>query len=66
MSSARLVRSTKSRLFIYVTAIIAFGMVVYMFHSSQHQLDDKSKALASCNQQTESLSAQLQGNLRLS
>lgn len=61
MSSARLGRSTRSRLFIYVCAILAFGFVVYLFHGSQLQLDDNRKALASCNQQTESLSAQLQG-----
>lgn len=61
MSSARLARSTKSRLFIYICAVLAFGMIVYMFHGSQLQLDDNRKALAACNQQTESLSAQLQG-----
>lgn len=61
MSSARLARSTKSRLFIYICAVLAFGMIVYMFHGSQLQLDDNRKALATCNQQTESLSAQLQG-----
>ncbi|XP_054273037.1 Golgi integral membrane protein 4-like isoform X2 [Macrosteles quadrilineatus] len=60
MSSARLVRSTKSRLFIYICGVFAFGIVVYLFHGSQLQLDDNRKALAACNQQTESLSAQLQ------
>ncbi|XP_046669818.1 Golgi integral membrane protein 4-like isoform X1 [Homalodisca vitripennis] len=60
MTSARLVRSTKSRLFVYICAVLAFGMIVYMFHGSQLQLDDSRKSLASCNQQSESLSAQLQ------
>lgn len=61
MSSTRLARSTKSRLFVYICAVLAFGMVVYMFHGGQVQLDDSRKSLAACNQQTESLSAQLQG-----
>uniref|UniRef100_A0A1B6LLL7 Golgi integral membrane protein 4 n=1 Tax=Graphocephala atropunctata TaxID=36148 RepID=A0A1B6LLL7_9HEMI len=60
MTSARLVRSTKSRLFVYLCAVLTFGLVVYMYHGTQIQLDDSRRSLSSCNQQTESLSAQLQ------
>jgi hypothetical protein len=37
------------------------GMAVYVFHGAQLQLDDARKVADKCQQQQESLSAQLQG-----
>lgn len=60
MSSTRLVRGTKSRFFLYVCAISAFLLLGYVIHGNQTQLEESKKATASCLQQQESLSAQLQ------
>jgi hypothetical protein len=41
--------------------VVVVGMAVYVFHGAQLQLDDARKAADKCQQQQESLSAQLQG-----
>lgn len=61
MSGSRLVRGTRSRLFLYLAVVVVVGMAVYVFHGAQLQLDDARKAADKCQQQQESLSAQLQG-----
>jgi len=61
MSGSRLVRGTRSRLFLYVAVVVVVGMAVYVFHGAQLQLDDARKVADKCQQQQESLSAQLQG-----
>ncbi|XP_021934615.1 Golgi integral membrane protein 4-like isoform X2 [Zootermopsis nevadensis] len=60
MSGSRLVRGTRSRLFLYLAVVVVVGMAVYVFHGAQLQLDDARKAADKCQQQQESLSAQLQ------
>ncbi|XP_069700418.1 Golgi integral membrane protein 4 isoform X2 [Periplaneta americana] len=60
MSGSRLVRGTRSRLFLYVGVVIVVGLAVYIFHGAQLQLDDARKTADKCQQQQESLSAQLQ------
>jgi len=60
MSGSRLVRGTRSRLFLYVAVVVVVGMAVYVFHGAQLQLDDARKVADKCQQQQESLSAQLQ------
>jgi hypothetical protein len=41
--------------------VVVVGMAVYVFHGAQLQLDDARKVADKCEQQQESLSAQLQG-----
>ncbi|PNF32564.1 hypothetical protein B7P43_G00343 [Cryptotermes secundus] len=60
MSGSRLVRGTRSRLFLYVAVVVVVGVAVYVFHGAQLQLDDARKVADKCQQQQESLSAQLQ------
>jgi Uncharacterized protein conserved in bacteria with the myosin-like domain len=60
MSGSRLVRGTRSRLFVYLAVVAVVGLAVYIFHGAQLQLDDARKAADKCQQQQESLSAQLQ------
>ncbi|XP_075213099.1 uncharacterized protein LOC142319564 isoform X2 [Lycorma delicatula] len=60
MSSARMVRGTKSRLVLYICAALVLCGATYLFHNSQNQLDEVRRAAATCSQQQESLSAQLQ------
>lgn len=60
MSSARMVRGTKSRFILYICAALFLCGLTYLFHNSQTQLDEAKKATAACTQQQESLSAQLQ------
>jgi hypothetical protein len=61
MSTARLGRGTKSKVFLYICCILVLGTVIYVFHGTQSQLEDVKKAASICSQQQESLSAQLQG-----
>jgi hypothetical protein len=61
MSGSRLVRLARIRLFLYLTVLVLVGMAVYVFHGAQLQLDDARKVADKCQQQQESLSAQLQG-----
>lgn len=60
MSGSRLVRGTRSRLFLYLGVVAVVGLAVYVFHGAQLQLDDARKVADKCQQQQESLSAQLQ------
>lgn len=60
MSSARLGRGTKSKVFLYIFCGVVLGTVIYVFHGTQSQLEDVKKAASICTQQQESLSAQLQ------
>nr|CAD7430240.1 unnamed protein product [Timema monikensis] len=60
MSSARFVRGTKSRFFLYIGAVSLIGLVVYLYHGTQVHLEDVRKTSEKCQQQQESLSAQLQ------
>lgn len=61
MSSSRLVRGAKTRMFAIVCLICVLGAVVFVFHGTQSKLAEVQKLVNSCNQQQESLSAQLQG-----
>ncbi|XP_014282483.1 Golgi integral membrane protein 4 isoform X2 [Halyomorpha halys] len=60
MSSSRLVRGAKTRMFAIVCLICVLGAVVFVFHGTQSKLAEVQKLVNSCNQQQESLSAQLQ------
>nr|CAD7454195.1 unnamed protein product [Timema tahoe] len=60
MSSARFVRGTKSRFFLYIGAVSLIGLVVYLYHGTQVHLEEVRKTSEKCQQQQESLSAQLQ------
>ncbi|KAJ9576603.1 hypothetical protein L9F63_025498, partial [Diploptera punctata] len=53
-------RGNRSRLFMYLGIVALVGLAVYVFHGAQLQLDDARKAADKCQQQQESLSAQLQ------
>jgi hypothetical protein len=46
---------------LYVAVVVVVGIAVYVFHGAQLQLDDARKVADKCQQQQESLSAQLQG-----
>ncbi|KAF6198683.1 hypothetical protein GE061_008435 [Apolygus lucorum] len=60
MSSSRLVRGAKTRMFAFVCLISVLGAVLYVFHGTQARLAEVQSQAAQCNQQKESFNAQLQ------
>ncbi|XP_014243061.1 Golgi integral membrane protein 4-like [Cimex lectularius] len=60
MSSSRLVRGTKARMFAFVCLVCVLAAVLYVFHGTQVRLADVQKQLVGCTQQKESFHAQLQ------
>ncbi|XP_046397506.1 Golgi integral membrane protein 4-like isoform X3 [Ischnura elegans] len=60
MSAPRFARGSKSRIFLYVGTVLAFVVGVWVIHETQVQLSDSRNAAMKCQQQQESLSAQLQ------
>ncbi|XP_067005853.2 Golgi integral membrane protein 4 isoform X2 [Anabrus simplex] len=57
MSTPRFARGTKGRLFVYLGIVVFIGVVIYFFQLQLQELQQKSDK---CQQQQESLSAQLQ------
>uniref|UniRef100_A0A0A9YM96 Golgi integral membrane protein 4 n=1 Tax=Lygus hesperus TaxID=30085 RepID=A0A0A9YM96_LYGHE len=60
MSSSRLVRGAKTRMFAFVCLISVLGAVLYVFHGTQNRLAEVQSQATQCNQQKESFNAQLQ------
>ncbi|KAG8224489.1 hypothetical protein J437_LFUL003212 [Ladona fulva] len=60
MSAPRFARGSKSRIFLYVGTVFLFGVAVCIIHETQVQLNESRKTAEKCQQQQESLSAQLQ------
>jgi hypothetical protein len=61
MTAPRFARGTKSRIFLYVGILAFVGIAVCIFHETQSRMDDVRKSAEKCQQQQESLAAQLQG-----
>ncbi|XP_063223661.1 Golgi integral membrane protein 4-like isoform X6 [Bacillus rossius redtenbacheri] len=60
MSSTRFIRGMKSRYFLYISGISLIGVVIYLYRGVQIHLEDVRRTSEKCQQQQESLSAQLQ------
>ncbi|RZF32159.1 hypothetical protein LSTR_LSTR004022 [Laodelphax striatellus] len=60
MSSARMVRSAKTRFLLSALLAFVFVALTYLYHNSQSKVDELKKHVATCDQQQESLAAQLQ------
>ncbi|XP_039279214.1 Golgi integral membrane protein 4 isoform X2 [Nilaparvata lugens] len=60
MSSARMVRTAKTRFVLLALLLFVFVALTYLYHSSQTKVDELKKHVANCDQQQESLAAQLQ------
>jgi hypothetical protein len=61
MTAPRISRGAKSRVFLYIGAVIFVGITVIIIHETQTRVEDIRKSSEKCQQQQESLAAQLQG-----
>ena len=60
MTSSRLVRGTKGRLFACLGVLTLFAGVVFLYHSTRVELDVARNSLSKCHQEQDSLAAQVQ------
>lgn len=60
MTTSRIVRGTKGRLFIYICAVLFIIGIIACYNNTRTQLDDVLKTHEICRQQQENLSTQLQ------
>lgn len=60
MTSSRLVRSTKGRLFAGLGVLTLFAGVIFLYHSTRVELDEVRNSLGKCHQEQDSLAAQVQ------
>lgn len=63
MTSSRIVRGTKGRIFVIICGLLAIAGVVALYNNTRLQLEDVQKSNELCHQQQENLSTQLQGML---
>lgn len=61
MTSSRVVRGTKSKIFFCVCAVIIVTGIFACYNNTLSQLEDVRKSNNQCHQQQENLSTQLQG-----
>ena len=61
MTSSRLVRGTKGRLFACLGVLTLFAGVIFLYHSTRVELDEVRNSLSKCHQEQDSLAAQVQG-----
>jgi hypothetical protein len=61
MTAPRISRGTKNRVFLYIGVVIFVGITVVIIHETQTRMDSMQKISDKCQQQQESLAAQLQG-----
>lgn len=61
MTSSRLVRGTKGRLFACLGVLTLFAAVIFLYHSTRVELDEVRNSLSKCHQEQDSLAAQVQG-----
>ncbi|KAK9712970.1 hypothetical protein QE152_g24614 [Popillia japonica] len=60
MTTSRIVRGTKGRIFVYVCAILIITGVIAYYNNIRTELDNVQKSKDQCHQQQENLSTQLQ------
>uniref|UniRef100_A0A224XP85 Putative golgi integral membrane protein 4 n=1 Tax=Panstrongylus lignarius TaxID=156445 RepID=A0A224XP85_9HEMI len=60
MTSSRLVRGAKTRMFAFICLVSVLGALVYIFHGTQARLAEIQQQAGICSQQLESLNAQMQ------
>lgn len=63
MTTSRIVRGTKGRVFVYIIGVILITAVIACYNNTLSQLEDVRKAKEVCNQENENLSTQLQSNV---
>lgn len=61
MTTSRIVRGTKGRIFLYVCAVLIITGIIACYNNTRLQLEDVSKTSELCHQQQEHLTSQLQG-----
>lgn len=61
MTSSRIVRGTKGRIFLYVCIIFIITGIIACYNSTRLQLEDVEKSYEQCRQEQENLSTQLRG-----
>ncbi|KAF4529693.1 hypothetical protein B566_EDAN010779 [Ephemera danica] len=60
MTTPRFARGTKSRIFLYLGIAVFIFIALCAFHETQSRMDEVKKSAEKCQQQQESLAAQLQ------
>ncbi|RZC34952.1 Golgi integral membrane protein 4, partial [Asbolus verrucosus] len=60
MTTSRIVRGTKARIFLYICAILIITGIIACYNNTLSQLEDARKSSEICHQQEENLSTQLQ------
>ncbi|CAG9771217.1 unnamed protein product [Ceutorhynchus assimilis] len=60
MTSSRVIRGTKAKMFLYVCAILAITGLIACYNSTLTQLDEVKKSKDICQQEQDNLSTQLQ------
>lgn len=60
MTTSRVIRGTKAKIFLYVCAILVITGLIACYNNTLSQLDEVKKAYEICHQQQENLSTQLQ------
>ncbi|XP_059469090.1 Golgi integral membrane protein 4-like isoform X1 [Neocloeon triangulifer] len=60
MNTPRIGRGSKGRVFLYIGVVMIVGITVVIIHETQSRMDDMRKTSEKCQQQQESLAAQLQ------
>lgn len=60
MTSSRIVRGTKGRLFGCLGVLTIFAGVIFLYHSTRVELDEVRNSLSKCRQEQDSLAAQIQ------
>ncbi|KAI4466360.1 hypothetical protein MML48_3g00005337 [Holotrichia oblita] len=60
MTTSRIVRGTKGRIFVYVCAILIITGIIACYNNTRVELDNVQKSNDLCHQQQENLSTQLQ------
>lgn len=60
MTTSRIVRGTKCRIFVYVSAILILTAIIACYNNTRLELENAQKSNDLCHQQHENLSTQLQ------
>lgn len=65
MTTSRVIRGTRAKVFLYVCAILIIVGIIACYNNTLSQLEEVKKSNDICHQQEENLSTQLQGKVTI-
>lgn len=61
MTTSRVIRGTRAKIFLYICAILIITGIIACYNNTLSQLEDVRRANENCREHKENLSTQLQG-----